>query len=208
MRQGKRSIIIADREEIFRIGLQNILQTEDDLRVVDTASDGEEALRKTLRRKPDLLIVSDDVTRFHSLEILHRLYLSMSTTRVLIIGKADREMRRSAFRMGAYGYLLRTVGADELIDTIRRIMQGERIEADEGSEIPSCVKQDELLSVREMEVLKCITEGKSNQEIAAALYISEKTVKNHLTRIFRKMHVTDRTQAAITAIREKQIVLE
>lgn len=207
MRKAKSHIIIADKAEIVRVGIDAILSQDERLRIVDTAQDGEEALRKTLRIKPDILILGDDITRFNSQEILRRLYLAMCTTRVLLIGKAEQSMRRSALRLGAYGYLDRDATGSELCDVVRRIAQGERIEAEETVE-PILQVTREMLSIREMEVLKCVTDGKSNQEIARTLYISEKTVKNHLSSIFRKMNVTDRTQAALTAIREKWIILE
>lgn len=207
MRKAKSHIIIADNAEIVRVGIDAILSQDERLRIVDTAQDGEEALRKTLRIKPDILILGDDITRFNSQEILRRLYLAMCTTRVLLIGKAEQSMRRSALRLGAYGYLDRDATASELCDVVWRIVQGERIETEENVE-PILQVTRKMLSVRELEVLKCVTEGKSNQEIACTLYISEKTVKNHLSSIFRKMNVTDRTQAALTAIREKWIILE
>lgn len=207
MRKAKSHIIIADNAEIVRVGIDAILSQDERLRIVDTAQDGEEALRKTLRIKPDILILGDDITRFNSQEILRRLYLAMCTTRVLLIGKAEQSMRRSALRLGAYGYLDRDATASELCDVVWRIVQGERIETEENVE-PILQVTRKMLSVRELEVLKCVTEGKSNQEIACTLYISEKTVKNHLSSIFLKMNVTDRTQAALTAIREKWIILE
>ncbi len=207
MRKAKSHIIIADNAEIVRVGIDAILSQDERLRIVDTAQDGEEALRKTLRIKPDILILGDEITRFNSQEILRRLYLAMCTTRVLLIGKAEQSMRRSALRLGAYGYLDRDATASELCDVVWRIVQGERIETEENVE-PILQVTRKMLSVRELEVLKCVTEGKSNQEIACTLYISEKTVKNHLSSIFRKMNVTDRTQAALTAIREKWIILE
>lgn len=207
MRKTKLTIIIADSAEIFRRGLQDVLEKQSDLRVLDIASDGEEALRKTLHLKPNILLLDEDITRFHSYEILHRLNQAMSATRVLLISDAQHSDRKSTLRMGVYGYLTRRVGAEKLLTVIRQIAQGAWIEAEEEDGLGKMPKE-EPLSVREMEVLKCITEGKSNHEIAETLYISEKTVKNHLTRIFRKMHVTDRTQAAMKAIREKQIVLQ
>lgn len=207
MRKAKYHIIIADKAEIVRVGIEAILSQDDRLRIVDTAQDGEEALRKTLRLKPDILILGDDITRFNSQEILRRLYLAMCTTRVLLIGKEDQSTRRSALRLGAYGYLDLDATGSELCDVVRRIAQVERIETEENDE-PILQATREMLSIREMEVLKCVTDGKSNQDIARTLYISEKTVKNHLSRIFRKMNVTDRTQAALTAIREKWIILE
>lgn len=204
MRTVKLKIIIADGAEIFGIGLKSILEQQDDIRVIDVAKDGEEALRKTLRAKPDLLVLGDTVARFNSYEVLHRLYLAMSTTRVLLLTDADP---KDAYRLGAYRCLTRQVGADELIRAVYGVTAGERfVAADEAARTVEA--SGEPLSVRELEVLKCITEGKSNQQIAQTLYISEKTVKNHLTRIFRKMNVTDRTQAAVQAIRERQIVLD
>lgn len=92
---------------------------------------------------------------------------------------------------------------------VTRIAHGERVIIDDEVPQPTAPhKSQEPLSIRELEVLKCITQGMSNQAIAEELFISEKTVKNHLTRIFRKMNVTDRTQAALTAIKQNWIILE
>ena len=209
MRKTITNIIIADAIPLFRIGIRRTLEDCDWIRVTAEAVDGEEAIKKTARLRPDILILSDDIPIFHSREILHQLYLMHSTTRVLLIGTTKRSERRAAFRLGAYGYLARYADPAELIDTAVRIARGERVFTDD--EIPAVVtphKSQEPLSIRELEVLKCITQGMSNQAIAEELFISEKTVKNHLTRIFRKMNVTDRTQAALTAIKQNWIILE
>ena len=209
MRKTKLNIIIAEATPLFRIGIRRTLEDCDWIRVADEAVDGEEAIKKTTRLSPYILILSDDIPIFHSREILHQLYLMHSTTRVLLIGTTKRSERHAAFRLGAYGYLARYADPAELIDTVKRIAHGERVITDD--EVPAVVtphKSQEPLSIRELEVLKCITQGMSNQAIAEELFISEKTVKNHLTRIFRKMNVTDRTQAALTAIKQNWIILE
>ena len=209
MRKTKRNILIADATPIFRIGIRRTLENCDWIRIVDEAVDGEEAIKKTARLSPDILILSDDIPIFHSREILHQLYLMHSTTRVLLIGTTKRTERRAAYRLGAYGYLARYADPAELLDAVTRIAQGERVIHDD--EIPQPIappQKQQPLSIRELEVLKCITQGMSNQAIAEELFISEKTVKNHLTRIFRKMNVTDRTQAALTAIKQNWIILE
>ncbi|MBO5245139.1 MAG: response regulator transcription factor [Selenomonadales bacterium] len=210
MRKAKRTIIIAEQTPLLRIGIRHTLEECDWLHIIGEAADGEQAIKKTYRLKPDILLLSDDLPLFHSREIIHQLYLLKSTTRVLLIGNAKRSERRAAFRLGAYGYLARDIDPAELIDALRHIANGERI-ASEGIYISPAVRpavSQQPLSVRELEVLKCITQGMTNQAIAEHLYISEKTVKNHLTRIFRKMNVTDRTQAALAAIKQNRIVLE
>ena len=209
MRKTKINIIIADATPLFRIGIRRTLEDCDWIRIADEAVDGEEAIKKTARQNPDILILSDDIPIFHSREILHQLYLMHSTTRVLLIGTTKRSERRAAYRLGACGYLARYADPAELIDTVTRIAHGERVITDDEVPVPLTPhKSQEPLSIRELEVLKCITQGKSNQAIAEELFISEKTVKNHLTRIFRKMNVSDRTQAALTAIKQNWIILE
>lgn len=210
MRKAKRTIIIAEQTPLLRIGIRRTLEECDWLHIIGEAADGEQAIKKTYRLKPDILLLGDELPLFHSREIIHQLYLLKSATRVLLIGNAKRSERRAAFRLGAYGYLARDIDPAELIDTLRRIANGERT-ADEGRYISTAARpavSQQPLSVRELEVLKCITQGMTNQAIAEHLYISEKTVKNHLTRIFRKMNVTDRTQAALAAIKQNRIVLE
>lgn len=209
MRKAKCNIIIAEQAPLFRIGIRRVLEECDWIHITGEAVDGEEAIRKTRRQNPDILILSDEIPLFHSREILRQLYLAQSPARVLLIGTAKRSERRAAFRLGAYGYLPKCADPAELIDTIRRITLGERVASEEDEIIPSRPPDDlRPLSLRELEVLKCITQGMSNQDIADRLYISEKTVKNHLTRIFRKMNVNDRTQAALAAIKQNWIVLE
>lgn len=209
MRKAKRTIIIAERTPLFRIGIRRTLEECDWLHIIGEAADGEQAIKKTHRLKPDLLLLSDDLPLFHSREILHQLYLLKSATRVLMIGNAKRVERRAAFRLGAYGYLTRNADPAELIDTLARVANSERIISEiERTDHAQQTAAEQPLSIRELEVLKCITRGMSNQAIAEHLYISEKTVKNHLTRIFRKMNVSDRTQAALAAIRQNRIVLE
>lgn len=209
MRKEKHNIIIAEQMPLFRIGIRRTLEECEQIHVIGEAVDGEQAIKHTRRLRPDILILSDDIPLFHSREILHQLYLMQSPARVLLIGNAKRSERRAAFRLGAYAYLTRNADPAELIDTLLRIANGERITG--GEEAISPVRpspSEQPLSVRELEVLKCITQGMTNQDIAETLYISEKTVKNHLTRIFRKMNVSDRTQAALTAIKQNRIVLE
>ena len=209
MRKTKTNIIIADATPLFRIGIKRTLEDCDWIRIVGEAVDGEQAIKKTSRLRPDILILSDDIPIFHSREILHQLYLMHSTTRVLLIGTTKRSERRAAFRLGAYGYLPRYADPAELMGAVTRIAHGERVIIDDEVPQPTAPhKSQEPLSIRELEVLKCITQGMSNQAIAEELFISEKTVKNHLTRIFRKMNVTDRTQAALTAIKQNWIILE
>lgn len=209
MRKAKCNIIIAEQAPLFRIGIRRVLEECDWIHITGEAVDGEEAIRKTRRQNPDILILSDEIPLFHSREILRQLYLLKSTTRVLMIGNAKRIERRAAFRLGAYGYLTRNADPAELIDTLARIANSERIINDgKRADHAQHTAGEQPLSIRELEVLKCITRGMSNQAIAEHLYISEKTVKNHLTRIFRKMNVSDRTQAALAAIKQNWIVLE
>lgn len=219
-------ILIADDHALLRQGIKRVLNFEEDMEVVGEAGDGQQALAKTLVSQPDILLLDINMPGLSGIEVTRQLVLAKSKTRViaLTIHDSDKyviEMLKS----GVAGYLLKDVEPGILIKAIHVVAEGgtyvypklsERIFGGISEEDDLTLKARELwregrptrLTSREMDVLSCIAKGFSNQDIAQALFVSEKTVKNHLTNIFKKLHVNDRTQALIYVLKHKIMTLD
>lgn len=209
-------VLIADDHALLREGLRQVLQMEPDIQVVGEARTGEEAVRKTSQLRPDIVVMDINLPDISGIEATRRIKETSPQTGVLVLTIHDQEeYLLEAIGAGASGFVLKDVEPRTLVDAIRLCCRGEgyvhptlsaralswrgrRRErwTPVGSGIP------EPLTRREFEVLQLVAEGVSNREIGQRLFISEKTVKNHITSIFRKLGVTDRTQAVIHAIRE------
>ena len=189
------------------------------MEVVGEAEDGQEALARTLVLQPDILLLDLNMPNLSGLEVTKQLQAAKSRTRMiaLTIHGSDKYVLEM-LRNGALGYLLKDVEPTMLIKAIHVVNNGdafvypklaERIFGgiQEGEEMWR-EGRAERLTPREMDVLSCIAKGFSNQDIAQALFVSEKTVKNHLTNIFRKLNVNDRTQALIYVLKHKIMTLE
>lgn len=204
-------VVVADDQALFRDGLVALIGTSADIEVVGIARDGAEAVEVAVRLRPDLVLMdlrmphTDGVTATRMLR--DRLG---STARVLMLTtfEDDASIRR-ALDAGAVGYLLKDVSRERLIESIHAAARGEAPLSDRvGARIVSWLgtgsPADPLaalgLSPRERSVLESLCRGMSNKEIASALQVSEGTVKNHLTRVFEKLGVEDRTQAALRAV--------
>lgn len=220
-------ILIADDHALLRQGIKNVLELERDFSIVAEASDGDEALRKAGELVPDIALIDINMPRMSGLEVTKRLRASQPSVKVIILTIHDDESYVvEVVKAGAAGYLLKDIDPGMLMKAIRTVYDGEsfiyptlasklfgeitRLEEERRNGPASILRQgrDERLTLREMEVLQLIAKGLSNQEIAHRLYLSEKTVKNHLTNIFRKIDVADRTQAVLYAIRNKIVVLD
>jgi len=218
-------ILVADDHLLLRQGIRMVLDLEDDLEVVAEAVDGHEALAKTLMFQPDILLLDLNMPILNGIEVTKQLQLTKTDTKIIMLTIHDDDNYViEVLKNGAMGYLLKGVEPEMLIKAIHMVYEGNAFVYPEIAEKLFGAAQyndiglraeeiwkerrGERLTAREMDVLRCIAKGFSNQEIAQALFVSEKTVKNHLTNIFRKINVNDRTQALLYALKNKIMTLE
>ena len=206
------TVLLVDDHALVRQGVRAFLETQPDITVVAEASGGEEAVRCAAEYAPDVTLMDLIMPGMDGVEATRRLKTRSPRTRVIVLTSYhDDEHVFPAIRAGALSYILKEVGPDELADAVRKAAAGEailhpRVAArvvrelhGSRNEAPNAFHE---LSDRELEVLKLIAEGHSNAEIAGSLYLSEKTVKSHVSNILGKLHLADRTQAAVYAWRE------
>ncbi len=208
----KIKILIADDHSMVRQGLKQIVELENDIEVVSQASNGKEAVRLAMEMNPDIILMDINMPDLNGIQALSELKTMGCQSKVIVLTiHAEREYLLKTVQLGAAGYVLKDADSDVLIKAIRNVYRGKTYiqptmttelikEFNQGSTTIEKPKH-ELLTKREVEVLELITEGMLNKEIAAQLYISEKTVKNHVSNIFKKLNVSDRTQAAIYAFK-------
>ncbi len=217
-------IAIVDDHELFREGLKRIFDLEDEFTVVAEGRTGREAIRIAGEQKPEILIMDINMPDMNGIEATKQLSLLSPDTRVLILSIHDDESYIThALEAGASGFLLKEVASTELISAVRavakdgaylhpkvttnvlkeyrRLLQFKGEQAGRGVESRTDDPVYQLLSRREVEVLHLLADGRSNRDISDMLFISEKTVKNHVSSVLRKMDVNDRTQAVVDAIR-------
>lgn len=209
-------IMIADDHSMIREGLKSLLELEGDIQVVAEAEDGVDCLEKLKICTPDVLLLDINMPRKNGLEVLQTLKSSKSKVKVLVLTVHNEvEYLMKAVDIGVDGYILKDSESAELKKAIFSIVEGENYI--QPSLIPSLnskmIEKNrdegkiESLIKRELEVLKLLAVGMYNKEVAEKLNISERTVKNHVSNIFKKIEVTDRTQAAVFAIRNNLIEL-
>lgn len=209
-------IMIADDHSMIREGLKSLLELEGDIQVVAEAEDGIDCLEKLKICTPDVLLLDINMPRKNGLEVLQTLKSSKSKVKVLVLTVHNEvEYLMKAVDIGVDGYILKDSESAELKKAIFSIVEGENYI--QPSLIPSLnskmIEKNrdegkiESLTKRELEVLKLLAVGMYNKEVAEKLNISERTVKNHVSNIFKKIEVTDRTQAAVFAIRNNLIEL-
>ena len=209
-------IMITDDHSMIREGLKNLLELDGDIEVFAEAVDGEDCLAKLEHYRPDVLLLDINMPKKNGLEVLKTLKASRSKIKVLVLTvHNETEYLMKAVDIGINGYVLKDSESSELKKAIFAIANGETYI--QPSLIPALnskmieKNEDELkidnLTKRELEVLKLLAVGMYNKEVAEKLDISERTVKNHVSNIFKKLEVTDRTQAAVFAIRNNLINL-
>ena len=206
-------ILLADDHALFREGLKSLLEAEGDLRVIGEAKDGREALRAALETNPDVILMDIQMPGLDGVGATKEILKEKPDAKVVMLTMYRQDAYVfEAVKAGARGYLLKDTSADELIDAVRRVAAGEvLLDAElaeqiiqdfraKEAEIPESRRAD--LTDREVQILRLLAQGATNQEIADELGISEKTVRNRLSEIFAKLHLNNRTQAALFAIRE------
>ncbi len=206
------TVLLVDDHEMVRRGVRDFLETQGDITVVAEAGSGEEAVRLAAEHAPDVALMDLIMPGMDGVEATRRLTTqSPRTSVVMLTSYHDDEHVFPAIRAGALSYVLKEIGPGELAEAVRKAAAGEavlhpRVAARVVRELHGA-RRDEPnafreLSDRELEVLKLIADGLSNAEIAGRLYVSEKTVKSHVSNILGKLHLADRTQAAVYAWRQ------
>jgi NarL family two-component system response regulator LiaR len=202
------SVLIADDHPVVRQGLRTFLDTQDGLEVVGEAGDGVEAVELAHQLLPDVVLMDLVMPGLDGVEATRRIReLSPSTKVIVLTSFDDDEKVFPSVKAGAAGYLLKDVHPQELAEAVRKVYRGEALLA---SSVAAKLMQEVAgerqpaagLTERELEVLRLIARGLPNKLIAQELVVSEKTVKTHVSNILAKLHLADRTQAALYAVRE------
>jgi DNA-binding NarL/FixJ family response regulator len=202
-------VLVADDQALVRGGFRMIIEERPDLELVGEAEDGEQAIRLAGELDPDVILMDVRMPNLDGVEATRRLVASGARARILVLTTFDLdEYVYAAVDAGASGFLLKDVQPAELVDAIRVVAAGnslfgpaatrrlvERFAPPPGTAAPSL----ETLTDREREVLRLLAEGRSNAELASRLYLSEATVKTHVSAVLRKLGVRDRVQAVIAA---------
>lgn len=206
----KIKILIADDHHVVRKGLVFFLQTQPDLEIVGEASNGEEAVKLAISLEPHIVLMDLSMPVLDGIEATKELKKQAPHVQVMILTSfSDQDHVIPALEAGASGYQLKESDPDELVAAIRKLMNGENQLHPKVTThlLTRLTKSNEKkvnfidhLTKREKDVLKEIAKGKSNKEIGAALHITEKTVKTHVSNILSKLGVQDRTQAALYAV--------
>ena len=210
------NVMIADDHSMIREGLKQLLELEGNFKVIAEACDGVECLNKLETVTPDVLLLDINMPNMNGLEVLQKMKEKRMKIKVLVLTiHSEVEYLLKAVDIGVNGYLLKDSESAELKKAILAVVNGENYI--QPSLIPVLnskmidrdkdVMKIESLTRRELEVLKNLSIGMYNKEIAEKLDISERTVKNHISNIFKKIEVTDRTQAAVFAIRNNLITI-
>jgi len=212
-------IVIADDQELMRDGLATILNLKSDLDVVDVAANGREALEKAMQHRPDIVLMDIRMPVANGVEGTKLITSALPDTKVLMLTTFnDSELIFEALEEGASGYLLKDMPTDTIVQAIKTVQSGgvvlpKELTADIVREMRRNQSTDETvtdddvqkriseLTERELQVLHKLGLGLNNKEIAAELFISEGTVKNHVSNVINKLELRDRTQAAIFAVR-------
>ena len=218
---GKIRILVVDDHTLFRRGLTALLQRDQQFEVVGDAADASQAQRRAAELKPDLILLDNHLPGVNGVDALPALLEAVPGVRVLMLTVSEDECDLSAaLRGGACGYLLKTVEGDALSEAIRRVMRGEKVVAEEmtgklvaayrdaafaqlqpaplPAPAPAASRLD-VLSQRELDILRGIARGQGNKEIARTLGIAETTVKIHVQHILRKLDVSSRVHVAVIA---------
>lgn len=208
------SVMITDDHSMIREGLKQLLELEGEFEVIEEACDGIECIKKLKKITPDVLLLDINMPNMNGLEVLQKIKESKLKVKVLVLTVHNEvEYLLKAVDIGVNGYLLKDSESAELKKAILSVVNGE--DYIQPSMIPvlnaKMIDRNkdneklEKLTKRELQVLKSLSIGKINRQIAEELEISERTVKNHVSNIFKKLDVKDRTQAAVFAIRNNLI---
>jgi NarL family two-component system response regulator LiaR len=203
------SVLIVDDHGVVRQGLQTYLELLDDIKVVGEAQNGVEAVAQVRQHQPDVVLMDLVMPEMDGIEATRQIGdISPATQVIVLTSFTEDEMVFPAIRAGAAGYLLKDVSPSDLVSAIQAVHRGEaQLHPDITKKLMNQFASPQAeptaapgeLTARELEILRLIARGMSNREMAQVLVISEKTVKTHVSNILSKLHLDDRTQAAIYA---------
>ncbi len=202
-------ILIADDHPVVREGLSALINRRPDMTVVAEASNGREAVKQFLLHRPDIALLDLRMAEMDGVDAIAAIRAQVPTARIIVLTTYDHDENiYRGLQAGAKAYLLKDVPREELLACIRTVHAGQTY-------IPSAIaaklanrRNDSALTAREHEVLEFMADGKANKEIAAALHVSEGTVKTHVNAILKKLDAIDRTQAVIIALKRGIVRLE
>lgn len=205
-------ILLVDDHEVVRLGLQSLLDARKDMRVVAAVGTAEEALEAAHAHHPDVVLMDIRLPGRSGIEATERISRELPETKVIILTSyAEDEMLFAAIRAGAVGYVLKQVGTDDLVRAIEAAARGEAsldpaLTQRVFSEIRKSIRQQDAsafseLTEQELRVLALVTEGRTNRQIAQALFLGEGTVRNYVSNILSKLGVSNRAEAAAYAVK-------
>lgn len=214
-------ILLVDDHAMFRQGVARILDAEPDFEIVGEANNGEDGCRLAKELEPDLILMDIHMPRMDGLQAIQTIMGYTHAPQIVVLTMSeDDDHIIEAIRRGASGYFLKNRGADELIAALRNVLNGQTILEPglaqhvirEFRQMPAKSRPEkrpsEPLDEREIKILRGVVRGWTNQDIAEGLELSEKTIKNQLSTVFRKLNVDNRTQAAVYALRTGIVPLE
>ena len=202
-------LMVVDDQTLFRTGLVELLRKS--FEVVTEAQDGAQAVRKAAAHRPDVILMDVEMPFMNGIEAMQRVLKAHPEMKVIILtAHPDDAYVLEAMRTGASGYVLKDADAESIVADIRAVLEGARVMAppiadhvfELATQSPAEREPPDGLTRAQVEILKLIAQGLAGKQIAAQLGISEKTVRNHVSRIYRRLHIFDRSQAVLYAIRK------
>ena len=205
------SVLIADDQTLFRVGLARLLSEDERVRIVGQAADGVEAVKLAHTLKPDVVLMDLRMPNLDGIEATRQIVAENPETRVVLLTtfEADNHVIQ-ALKVGARGYILKDSRPESIISSIIAVVAGERVMAGAvanrvlemltGTSTPK--EFYDGLTAREIEILRLLASGMANKQIAYRLKISEKTVRNHVSNMYEKLNIFDRSQAVLYAVRK------
>jgi len=210
-------LMLVDDHAVLRDGLKNILDLEEDIEVVGEAVSGDDAISAAETLLPDVILMDINIPGKNGIEVTGIIKKAYPSVKVLMLTMFDHdEYFMAAIREGADGYLLKDAPSQNVIDAIRSVAKGhsvihpsmtKKFLSFEQRVEPEPVNKSSILTEREKEVLLCLVQGMNNKEIAKSLFISDKTVKIHVSKIFKKLEVKSRSQVVIYAVQNQLVPL-
>lgn len=201
-------VLIADDHTLVREGIMKLLQMDNSFEIINEVGDGQGAINIARKEKPDIILMDVNMPGTDGIIATRVIKKELPVTKIIALTIYEDDEVVEMVKAGVSAYVLKDVAGSELIDTMHKVMDGEvvihpRVARRLVKELAHKEEKKDTIKLtkREKDVLALLVEGKSNKDMADAMYISEKTVKNHLTSIFRKLGVRDRTQAAVFAIK-------